>query len=307
MTDDDQSVPDDELAALLRRVSDDSTLQPQYRDRARAAMFAEFDAIVADTGTNHSKEHLSVVPAIEPDEERRRPSSRSFVASWSAVAAACLIVLTLVVVANLRNVSSTSDAPDPAVPTTPATLPAVEGPARPLTTESLPIVLEDATYRTDEIRDGVAFIGADGLQLVALRPGLLVMDSVSDGGDLRARVSIFEAEPTAVADVINGAVEDGDMQVSVAQFTGGDQPMQRQDLSVTAEGVADLECIAQSGCLPLVDGVDEFDPSIWARSENFLVEASPGEPSVFVLVQTKAFGDPLLSQAFDVIDSLRLD
>jgi hypothetical protein len=304
MTEDDQPVPDDELAALLRRVSDDLTLQPQHRDRARAAMFAEFDTIVEDTGNADPNERLSMAPAIELDEERRRPSSRSFVAAWSGAAAACLIVLTLVVVANLRNVSSTSDAP---VPSTPATLPAVEDPARPLTTESLPIVLEDATYRTNDIRDGVAFSGADGLQLVALRPGLLVMDSVSDGGDLRARVSIFEAEPTAVADVIDGAVEDGDMQVSAAQFTGGDQSLRRQDVTVTGEGVADLECLAQSGCLPLVDGVDEFDPSIWARSENFLVEASPGEPSVFVLVQTKAFGDPLLSQAFDIIDSLRLD
>ena len=119
MTDDDQPVPDDELAALLRRVSNDLTLQPQYRDRARAAMFAEFDAIVADTGTADSKEHLSVVPAIELDEERRRPSSRSFVSGWAAVAAACLLVLTLVVVANLRNVSTTSDATDPSVPRTP--------------------------------------------------------------------------------------------------------------------------------------------------------------------------------------------
>ncbi len=94
-------------------------------------------------------------------------------------------------------------------------------------------------------RTPLAFSGADGLQLVALRPGLLVMDSVSDGGDLRARVSIFEAEPTAVADVIDGAVEDGDMQVLVAQFTGADRSLRRQDLTVTGEGVADLECIAQ--------------------------------------------------------------
>jgi hypothetical protein len=307
MTDDNQPVPDDELAALLRRVGDDLTLQPQYRDRARAAMFAEFDAIVADTGTADSKEHLSVVPAIELDEERRRPSSRSFVSLWLAAAAACLIVLTLAALVNLRDVSTTSDATDPSVPRTPATLPAVEDPARPLTTESLPIVLDDATYRTDDIRNGVAFAGADGLQLVALRPGLLVMDSVSDGGDLRARVSIFEAESTAVADVIASAVEDGDLQVSAAQFTGADQTLRRQDLTVTGEGVADLECIGQSGCLRLRDGVDEFDPSVWARSENFLVEASPGDPSVFVLVQTKAFGDPLLSQAFEIIDSLRLD
>jgi len=153
----------------------------------------------------------------------------------------------------------------------------------------------------------VAFGGADGLQLVALRPGLLVMDSVSDGGDLSARISVFEAEPTAIADVIDRAVEDGDMQVSAAQFTGGEQSLRRQDITVTGDGVADLECIAQSGCLPLVDGAYEFDPSIWARSENFLVEASPGEPSVFVLVQTTAFGDPLLSQAFEIINLLRLD
>ena len=307
MTDDDQTVPDDELAALLRRVSDDVTRQPQYRDRARAAMFAEFDAIAADTGAADSKEHLSVVPAIEFDEERRRPSRRSFVAGWSAAAAASLIVLTLVVFANLSNVSTTSDATDASVPRTLVTLPAVDESARPLTTESMPIVLDDATYRTGEIRDGVTFSGADGLQLVALRPGLLVVDSVSDGGDLRARVSVFEAEPTAVADVIDGAVEDGDVQVSLAQFTGADQSLRRQDLTVTGEGVADLGCIAQSGCLPLVDGIDEFDPSIWARSENFLLEASPGEPSVFVLVQTRAFGDPLLSQAFEIIDSLRFD
>lgn len=76
---------------------------------------------------------------------------------------------------------------------------------------------------------------------------------------------------------------------------------------MTGAGIADLECIAQSGCVPLADDVDEFDPSIWARSENFLVEVSPGEPSVFVLVQTKTFSDPLLSQAFEIIDSLRLD
>ena len=176
-----------------------------------------------------------------------------------------------------------------------------------LTTESLPIVLDDTTYQTEYIRDGVAFGGADGLQLVALRPGLMVMDSVSDGGDLRARVSVFEAEQTAVADVIDAAVEDGHLQVSAAQFTGADRSLRRQDLTLTGEGVADLECIAQGGCLSLLDGIDEFDPSIWARSENFLVELSSGEPSVFVLVQTKAFGDPLLSQAFEIIDSLRLD
>jgi hypothetical protein len=307
MTDDDQPVLDDELAALLRRVSDDLTLQPQYRGRARSAMFAEFDAIVADTGRADSKERPSVMPAIELDEERRRPSSRSFVSGWSAAAAACLIVLTLVAVANLRDVSTKSPATEPSVPTTPATLPAVEDQPLPLTTESLPIVLGDATYRTDDIRDGIAFGGADGLHLVALRPGLIVMDSVSDGGDLRARVSVFEMEQTAVADVIDAAVEDGHLQVTAAQFTGGDQSLRRQDLTMTSGGIADLECIAQSGCLPLADGVDEFDPSIWARSENFLVEASPGERSVFVLVQTKTFSDPLLSQAFEIIDSIRLD
>ena len=307
MTDDDQPVADDEMAALLRRVSNDVTLQPQYRDRARAAMFAEFDAIVANTGTADSKEHLWVVPAVELDEERRRSSSRRFVSGWSAAAAACLIVLTLAVVANLRNGSTTSDATDLSAPRTPATLPPVGGQARPLTAASLPILLDDATYRTDDISDGLAFDGAGGLQLVALRPGLMVMDLASDGGDLQARVSVFEAEPNAVAEVIDGAVEDGDIQISAAQFTAADQSLQRRDLTVTGEGVADLECIGQSGCLPLVDGVDEFDPSIWARSENFLIEASPGEPSVFVLVQTRAFGDPLLSQAFEIIDSLRLD
>ena len=95
MIDEDQSVPDDELAALLRRVSDDLTLEPQHRDRARASMFAEFDAIVADSGTVDSKERLSAEPAIDFDEERRRPSGRSFVSVWFAAAAACLIVLTL--------------------------------------------------------------------------------------------------------------------------------------------------------------------------------------------------------------------
>lgn len=308
MTDDDQPVADDEIAALLQRISHDVTLQPQYRDRARAAMFAEFDAIVASTRTTDSKEHLSVVSATELVEARRRRSSRSFVPGWATVAAAaCLIVLTLAAIVGLRNVSTTSNATEPSVPRTPATLPAVEDPARLLAPEFLPMVLDDATYRTDVLRDGVAFGGADGLQLVALRPGLMVMESVSDGGDLRARVSVFEAEPTAVAEVIDGAVEDGDVQISAAQFTGADRSLQRQDLTVTGEGIADLECIAQSGCLRLVDGVDEFDPSIWARSENFLIEASPGEPSVFVLVQTRTFGDPLLSQAFDIVDSLRLD
>jgi hypothetical protein len=307
MIDYDQPVPDEELAALLLRVSDHVTLQPQYRDSARSAMFAEFDAIVAGDGSSVSEEHLSAGPAMEPDEERRRPSSRSFFSGWSAAAAAALIVLTLAAVANLRDVSNTSDTTDPSVQSRPVTLPAVVDPARPLTTESLPIMLDDGTYRTDEIHNGVTFGGANGLQIVVLRPGLLVMDSVSDGGDLRARVSVFEAEPTALADVIDGAVTDGDIQVAAAQFTGADQSLRRRDITVTGEGVADLECIAQSSCLALSDGVDEFDPSIWARSENFLVDASPGEPSVFVLVQTKAFGDPLLSQAFEIIDSLRLD
>ena len=33
-------------------------------------------------------------------------------------------------------------------------------------------------------------------------------------------------------------------------------------------------------------------------------EGDLGEPSVFELVQTKSFGDPLLTQAFEIIDSL---
>ena len=305
MTEDDQPVSDDELAALLRRVSDDMTLQPQYRDRARTSMFAEFDAIVSDGGRSNSQQRLSAVPPIEFDEEPSRPPTRSFVSGWSAAVAACLIVLTLVVVANLRDVSTRSDATEPTLP--PPTLPAAVDQPRLLTTESLPIVLDDAMYRTDDIRNGIAFGGADGLQLVALRPGLLVLDSVSDSGDLRARVSVFEADPTVVGDVIDAAVEDGHLQVSAAQFTGGDQSLRRRDLTVSGEGIDALGCIAQSGCLPLVDGVDDFDPSIWARSENFLVDVSPGEPSVFVFVQTKDFGDPLLSQAFEIIDSLRLD
>lgn len=307
MTDDDQPVTDDEMEALLRRVSNHVTLQPHHRDRARTEMFAEFDAIVASTGVADSKEHLSVVPAAKLDDEPRRRSTRRLVSGWSAAAAACLIVLALAVVANLRNDSTTSDATDLSIPMTPATLPPVGAPSRPLAAASLPVLLDEATYRTDDIRDGLSFGGAAGLQLVALRPGLMVMDSVSDDGDLRARVSVFEAEPVAVADVIDGAVEDGDIQISEAQFTGADRSLRRQDLTVTGKGVTDLGCIGQSGCLPLVDGMDEFDPSIWARSENFLVEASSAEDSVFVLVQTRTFGDPVISQAFEIIDSLRLD
>lgn len=307
MTDDDQPVTDDEMEALLRRVSDHMTLQPRNRDRARTEMFTHFDAIVANAGVADSNQHLSGLPAAQLDDEPLRRSTRRFVSGWTAAAAACLIVLALAVVANLRNDSTTSDATDVSIPMTPATLPPVGGPSRPLAAASLPVLLDDATYRTDSIRDGLAFGGASGLQLVALRPGLMVMDSMSEDGDLRARISVFEADPVAVADVIDGGVADGDIQISAAQFTGADRSLRRQDLTVTGEGVTDLECIGQRGCLPLLDGVDEFDPSIWARSENFLVEASPGEESVFVLVQTRTFGDPVISQAFEIVDSLRFD
>jgi hypothetical protein len=313
MTDEHSSLEDDELAALLRRVSEDATLQPRHRERARAAMFAEFDAIVADADRADadgadSGRLAPVVPAIELDDgSRRRSSSGSRLARWTAAAAAVVFVLALVVTANVRDDPATSDAVDPTPATPPDTLPGVEDPPEPLTAESLGAPLDEATYRADAIGGGLTFSSADGLELVALRPGLLVLDSVSAGGDLRGRVSVFEADGAAIADVIGAAVDDGHLQITEAQFTGGDRPLRRRDLTMTGEGIADLGCVGQDGCLPLVAGDDELDPSVWARSENFLVEASPGESSIFVLVQTKTFGDPLLNQAFDIIDSLRLE
>lgn len=306
MTDEDPHIDDDKLAALLRRVGDDSTLRPQHRERSRAAMFAEFDATVADADGVDSAERLSVVPTIEVEEERHRSARGSSVVRWTAAAAACS-VLTLIVVANLRDDSATSDTVDRPLPTPFETLPGVEDPLEQLTAASVPLLLNDATYRTGVIRDGLAFASADGLQLVALRPGLMVLDVVSNAGDLRSRVSVFEADQAGVDEVIGAAVDNGYLQLSEARFTDGDQSLRRQDLTVTGEGIADLGCVGQDGCLPLVDGADEFDPSVWARSENFLVEASPGNPSIFVFVQTKTFGDPLLGQAFEIIDSFEFD
>lgn len=304
MTDDDRPIPDDELIALLRRISDSPALQPQHRDRARATMLAQFDAIVSGAEDVDEGEGVALSPPIELDDKRRRTSSRSFVAWGTAVAATCLVVVTLVVGANLSDDSATSDSADRPLPISVETLPGVEAP---LTAVSFPVVLEAATYRTDDIRDGLAFSGAEGLHLVALGPGLMVLDSVSDGGDLDARVTVFQAERTAVNGVIDAAGDAGHLQIGQAQFAVENQSIRRRDLTVAAQGVADLGCVGQSGCLPLTDGAGEFDPSIWARSENFLVEAIPGDPSVFVLVQTKGFGDPLLSQAFEIIQSLRLD
>jgi hypothetical protein len=316
MTDEHPPLEDDELAALLRRVSEDATLQPRHRERARAAMFAEFDAIVADADRADtaradgadSGRLPPVVPAIELDDgSRRRSTSGSRSAGWAAAAAAVVFVLALVVTANVRDDPATSDTVDPTPVTSPDTLPGVEDPPEPLSAESVGSSLDEATYETDAIGGGITFSNADGLQLVALRPGLLVLDSVSAGGDLRGRVSVFEADEAAIADVIEAAVDDGDLQITEAQFTGGDQPLRRRDLTVTGAGIADLGCVGQDGCLPLVAGDDELDPSVWPRSENFLVEARSGEPSIFVFVQTKTFGDPLLNQAFDIIDSLRLE
>jgi len=307
MTDNGDSLPDDELAALLRRVGEDVALTPKNRDRARSEMLAEFDAIVGGAETDHSEATPSAVRVLEFNEQDDRPSTRSPLIWWSTAAAATLLVLTIVLVANLRTNQATSGTPDTTVPRTFATLPDVEEPARPLTTASPPILLEGVTYRTDEIRDGVEFAGVEGLQLVELRPGLIVLESVSNDGGVRARVSIFEAEASLVAGAIDNAVENGDVQVTSAQFNGADQTLQRQDLTITSKGVTDLDCVAQNGCLPLVEATDEFDPSVWARSENFLLEVSSGEPSVFVFVQTKSFGDPVLNQAFEIIDSLGFD
>ncbi len=170
----------------------------------------------------------------------------------------------------------------------------------------LPVALGDETYRTDAIRGGLSFSGADGLQLVELRPGLVVLDDISADGDVRGRVSVFAADPTVVEGVVSAAVEDGYLQATGALFTGSGEALSRQDLTVTGDGLADLACVSQSACIPLGDDEELFDPSVWARSENFLVEASPGAPAIFVLVQTKGFGDPLLSQSFEIIDSLRL-
>jgi len=266
-------------------------------------MFAEYDSIVARSVSSGSENHISVVPANGDEAARPRKLRRSFVLAGSAAAAAFLVVLALVVMTDSRDTPATTDA---SVPGTQVTLPPTDDPAQPLIAASPPIALGDATYRTDEIVDGVTFSGADGLELVALRPGLVVMDSVSASGDLRGRVTVFEAEPASIADTLEAAEADGHLQVSAAQFAASDRSLRRQDLTVTADGVTALECEAQSGCLPLGVGGDEFDPSVWARSENFLVEAWPGDPSVFVLVQTRAFSDPLLSQAFEIIDSLRL-
>ena len=61
--------------------------------------------------------------------------------------------------------------------------------------------------------------------------------------------------------------------------------------------------LARAKSLPIASKRAFNCAAFWQR----LGEASPGEPSVFVLVQTRAFGDPLLSQAFEIIDSLRFD
>ena len=312
MTDERPPLDDDELAALLRRVSEDAALQPRHRERARAEMFAEFDAIVAgrvDTARadgDDSGRTPPVVPPIELDDGlRHRSSSGPRLARWAAAAAAVVFVLALVVTANVRDDPATSDTVDPPPVTVPDTLPGVEGPPEPLTAESVGDSLGEAAYETDVIGGGLTFASADGLELVALRPGLLVLDSVSAGGDLRGRISVFEADSAAIADVIGVAVDDGHLQVTEAQFTGGDRPLRRRDLTVTGDAIADLDCVGQDGCLPLVAADDELDPSVWARSENFLVEVRSGEPSIFVFVQSRTFGDPLLTQAFDIIESLR--
>jgi len=303
MSDDDQPVSDAELTALLRTVSDDPTLEPPSRDRVRDAMFAEFDAVAGDFVSSDSRELPSMV-LIEPEEDRSRPRRRPSISAWLAAAAACVVVLALFGVASLRNEPSEYDA---GVPASPTTVSGVDEPAAFLDTVSPRSVLDDTTYRTDEILDGVSFEGAAGLRLVALRPGLIVMDSVSEGGDLLARFSLFEADQREIREVIDTASEDGRLRVESLQFTAGGRSLPREDLTVTSDGVADFGCTARTECLPLVAPIDDRDPSVWAPGENSLVEVKTADPSVFALVQSTSFPNPLLSQAFEIIESLRFE
>ena len=240
MTDDDQTVDEDLLAELLRRVADDPTLTPQNRDRARTAMFAEFDAIVA------GERECRIATRCPGDAECRScRGTGSLLSSISDVSVVgCRRSLPDRPGARrrveLRRGIVHSDAIDPPVPTLPDTIPAVEEPPDMLSATLLPVALGDETYRTDAIRGGLSFSGADGLQLVELRPGLVVLDDISADGDVRGRVSVFAADPTVVEGVVSAAVEDGYLQATGALFTGSGEALSRQDLTVTGDGLADL-------------------------------------------------------------------
>lgn len=303
MSDDDQPVSDDKLSALLRTVSDDPTFRPPSRDRIRESMFAEFDAVAGESASSELRELPSVVP-IEMEEDHGRPRRGSSGSAWLAAGAACVVVLVLVAMASLRNEPQETDA---SVPESPLTVPAADEPAALLDLGSPVSVLDDTTYRTDELLDGVSFEGAAGLRLAALRPGLIVMDSVSDRGDLLARITLFEADQEEVRDVIDNAVENGQLRVESLQFTAGARSLPREDLTVSSDGVADLGCTEQTECLPLVAPTDDLDPAVWAAGENSLVEVKTADPSVFVLVQSTSFPNPLLGQAFEIIESLQFE
>ena len=302
MSDDGRSVSDDELTALLRTVSDDPAIEAPGRDRVRESMLAEFDEVAGEFVSSQPQELPSL--ALVELEDHGRPRRRPSISALLAAGAACVVVLVLVAVASLRN---DPGEPEASVPVPLPTVPAADEPATLPDVGSPVSVLDDTTYRTDEFLDGVSFEGAAGLRLVALRPGLIVMDSVSNGGDLLARISLFEADQGEVRDVIDTAVENGQLRVESLQFTARDRSLPRQDLTVTSDGVADLECTTPTECLPLVVPIDDLDPSVWAPGENSLVEVRTADPSVFALVQSTSFPNPLLGQAFEIIESLRFE
>lgn len=299
---DDGLVPEDRISELLGQVGEQTSPTAPERERARAAMLAEFDTIVAGRRVDEDSLTPPPAPAIELD-QALRPSTSGAPRRWPVAAAgtaAGLLVLVLAVVTSFRDDTATS-----VVPPTPTSLDVPTSTLDPplvLTGRSLPLMLGDGVYRTDDIGEGLTFTGAAGLQLVDRRAGLLVLDEV-DGEQLRARISMFEADPEAIDSIIGTATDLGRLKVDEASFSVAGRSVPRWDLTITAEGLAELGCADQTGCLPL--GAGDDGPSIWGRSENFLVRLGPDDPTVFVLVQSTIFGDPVLGQAFEIIDSIR--
>jgi hypothetical protein len=153
------------------------------------------------------------------------------------------------------------------------------------------------------VAGGLSFEVPDGVVLVAVEPDRLTIGLP----DRDASVSVVPIENASSLDAaIERAEADGLLRVERSAGGVGDRPIERRDLTLTAQAIALFGCVAGEPCDRLDTAIPELSPlALWSGAENFTTLLEVDDTvDVAIVEQFAAFGSPTSAIANSIIETI---
>lgn len=301
----DEQLDDAELERLLSSIVHDTEVSFPARITLRRRMIGEFDRSLGGT---------SAAPGSESSESSRKPSPASPESTaaiieacrhppperskrrnllYAAVAAAAFVCGTSLAfsVVQRQDDSTRIDAGSSLSPTPSNS--ASGGDSNSGETE----------HRTEALGTPATLVLPEGAEVLAERPGMLVLGREGDRAEPRAQVQLISVEPdVSLIDLIGELADSGAIKPVESRATADGLLVTHWELRVTNDGAERFGCVSAGPCAPL--GPIE----LWSKGINYVAEITgPDDQSVWWVEQSTLHQDPFLERATDILATLQFE